>query len=180
MKVSVWAPAGSTKDDEIRMLELPWAGSQNFISSWKLVREIKNLLQQKKIIGLSFTWLSPVSTRAFIRFGWLIIPEIRFILTIHGSELLRFTRNPIEKWLFKKLLSRCLRIHVLSKFNERNLIGIFSSTKEVIRRDSGAPATGVRPQKQDPENQNKSKTIQIICVEEFIQEKDKIKYVRLK
>ena len=58
MKVSVWAPTGSTKDDEIEMLELPWAGSQNFISSWKLVRKSKNLLQQKKIIGLSFTWLS--------------------------------------------------------------------------------------------------------------------------
>jgi len=53
---------------------------------------------------------------------------------------------------------------VLSKFNERNLIGIFPSTKEVIRRIPGAPATGVSPQKQDPENQNKSKTIQIVCV----------------
>ena len=164
MKVSVWAPTGSTKDDEIEMLELPWAGSQNFISSWKLVRKIKKFITTKEDHRAVFHLAEPGSTRAFIRFGWLISPEIRFILTIHGSELLRFTRNPIEKWLFKKLLSRCSRIHVLSKFNERNLFGIFPSTKEVIRRIRGAPATGVRPQKQDPENQNKSKTIQIICV----------------
>ena len=149
---------------KLEMLELPWAGSQSFISSWKLVRKIKKFITTKEDHRAVFHLAEPGSTRAFIRFGWLISPEIRFILTIHGSELLRFTRNPIEKWLFKKLLSRCSRIHVLSKFNERNLIGIFPSTKEVIRRIPGAPATGVSPQKQDPENQNKSKTIQIVCV----------------
>ena len=136
-KVSVWAPTGSTKDDEIEMLELPWAGSQSFISSWKLVSKIKKFITTKEDHRAIFHLAEPGSTRAFIRFGWLISPEIRFILTIHGSELLRFTRNPIEKWLFKKLLSRCSRIHVLSKFNERNLIGIFPSTKEVIRRIPG-------------------------------------------
>ena len=164
MNVSVWAPKASTKDDEIEMLELPWAGSQSFLSSWKLVREIKNFIITKKDHRAVFHLAEPGCTRAFIRFGWLISPEIRFILTIHGSELFRFTRNPIEKWLFKKLLSRCSRIHVLSKFNERNLIGIFPFTKEVTRRIPGAPATATTPRKQHPENQNKSKTIQIVCV----------------
>ena len=51
MKVSVWAPNGSTKDDEIEMLELPWAGSQNFISSWKLVREIKKFITTSNRMG---------------------------------------------------------------------------------------------------------------------------------
>ena len=51
---------------------------------------------------------------------------------------------------------------MLSKFNERNLIGIFPSTRK-LSKDSRSQQRG-EPSKQDPENQNKSKTIQIVCV----------------
>lgn len=162
--VSVWVPSGSTIDSHIEMIELPWTGSQSFASSWKLVQETKKFILKKKVLNTVFHLAEPGSTRAFIRFGWMIHSNIKFILTIHGSELLRFTRNPFEKWLFKKLLSRCSRIHVLSKFNESQLIDLYPFTKAHIKRIPGAAATGVSPEKQNSENQTKSKTIQIVSV----------------
>ena len=164
IKVSVWAPSGSTRDDEIEMIELPWAGSQSFISSWKLVSKIKKFITTNEDHRAVFHLAEPGSTRAFIRFGWMSHSKIKFILTIHGSELLRFTRNPFEKWLFKKLLSRCSRIHVLSKFNESQLIGLYPFTKTYIKRIPGAPASGVITPKQKLENQTNSETIQIVSV----------------
>jgi phosphatidylinositol alpha-1,6-mannosyltransferase len=164
VKVSVWAPSGSTKDDQIEMIALPWTGSQSFISSWKLVRKIKKFITTKEDHRTVFHLAEPGSTRAFIRFGWIIRSNIKFILTIHGSELLRFTRNPFEKWLFKKLLGRCSRIHVLSRYNESQLIGLYPFTKTFVKRIPGAAATGVNPEKQNPEKQTNSESIQIVCV----------------
>lgn len=164
MKISVWAPSGSTLDSNIEMIELPWCGSQSFFSSWKLVQKTKKFITQKKNHKVIFHLAEPGSTRAFIRFGWLLRPKIKFILTIHGSELLRFTRNPIEKWLFKKLLSRCSRIHVLSKFNENQLIGMYPFTKTFTLRIPGAPASDVITRKQKIESQTNSETIQILSV----------------
>jgi len=164
MNVSVWAPSGSTSDDEIEMIELPWVGSQSFVSSWKLIQKTKNFILKNKEQSTVFHLAEPGSTRAFIRFGWMIRSNIKFILTIHGSELLRFTRNPFEKWLFKKLLSRCSRIHVLSKFNESQLIGLYPFAKTYIKRIPGAPASGVITPKQKLENQTNSETIQIVSV----------------
>jgi phosphatidylinositol alpha-1,6-mannosyltransferase len=146
------------------MIALPWTGSQSFISSWKLVRKIKKFITTKEDDRIVFHLAEPGSTRAFIRFGWIIHSNITFILTIHGSELLRFTRNPIEKWLFKKLLGLCSRIHVLSRYNESQLIGLYPFTKTFVKRMPGAAATGVYPEKQNPENQTNSELIQIVCV----------------
>ena len=164
IKVLVWAPLGSSIDSNIKMIELPWIGSQSFVSSWKLIQKTKKFITTKEDHRAVFHLAEPGSTRAFIRFGWLISPEIKFILTIHGSELLKFTRNPFEKWLFKKLLSRCSRIHVLSKFNESQLIGLYPFTKTYIKRTPGAPASGVITPKQKLENQTNSETIRIVSV----------------
>lgn len=164
MNVSVWAPSGSSIDSNIKMIELPWIGSQGFVSSWKLIQKTKKFILKNKEQSTVLHLAEPGSTRAFIRFGWMIRSNIKFILTIHGSELLRFTRNPFEKWLFKKLLSRCSRIHVLSKFNENELIGLYPFAKTYIKRISGAPASGVITRKQKLENQTNSETIQIVSV----------------
>ena len=164
IKVSVWAPSGSIKDDSFKLTDLPWKGSQSFFSSWRLVHKTKKSIIDEHTPNTVLHLAEPGSTRAFIRFGWLIRKKLRFIITIHGSELLRFTRNPVERWLFKKLLSRCSKIHVLSRFNEKKLVDLYPITKSIVKRIPGAPASGLTLSKPASETQNNLNNIQILCV----------------
>ena len=162
-KVMVWAPIGSENCDGIEIIELPWRGSQSWLSSWKLIKKIKSskqFKQKNEILHIA----EPGSSRAMIRFAWLIKMEIKLILTIHGSEIVRFTKNPIEKWFFKRLLSRCTRIHVLSQYNEKKLIELFPFTKKSIMRVPGAPASGVSPKEAIHRHGKGSEKIRIVCV----------------
>ena len=162
-KVTVWAPSGSVKDNRINLIELPFSCSQSYFSSWNLIRKFKKF-HFKNVNKLVLHLAEPGSTRAFLRFGFLIPKEKRFILTIHGSELLRFTRNPLERWLFKNLLLRCNRIHVLSRFNEKRLIALYPFTKQIVKRISGAPAGGVIAKDQRAIRKNDRSIIRIACV----------------
>ena len=164
IKVSVWAPSGSIKDDSFKLTDLPWKGSQSFFSSWRLVHKTKKSIIDEDTPNTTLHLAEPGSTRAFIRFGWLIRKKLRFIITIHGSELLRFTRNPVERWLFKKLLHRCSKIHVLSRFNEKKLVDLYPTTKSIVKRIPGAPASGLTLSKPESETKNDLNNIQILCV----------------
>ena len=46
--VKVWAPIGSDNCDGIEIIELPWRGSQSWLSSWKLLKKIKSSKQLKQ------------------------------------------------------------------------------------------------------------------------------------
>ena len=96
---------------------MPQKGSQDWNCSWSLVRFIKKNLKSARYLHIA----DPGSLRAMIRFGWVFHNLPPLIITIHGSELLRFTRFSLEKFLFRKLLKRSKKIHVLSKHNEDNL-----------------------------------------------------------
>ena len=99
-KVKVWAPIGSDNCDGIEIIELPWRGSQSWLSSWKLLKKIKSskqLKQENEILHIA----DPGSSRAMIRFAWLIKVEIKLILTIHGSEIVRFQKTPLRNGFSK-------------------------------------------------------------------------------
>ena len=101
--VKIWGPLGSQKSAFFELEELSWKGSQSVISSWQLVNRVRKFIIEHGN-GDVFHLAELGSSRAFLRFGWMIPKKIKFILTIHGSELLRFSKNPIEKWLFKNCL----------------------------------------------------------------------------
>ena len=66
--------------------------------------------------------------------------------------------------MFKKLLSRSSKIHVLSRFNEKKLLNLYPFTKGIVKRIPGAPASGLNLSKPESETQNNSNIIQILCV----------------
>ena len=108
VNIEVWAPKGAATNNRFSIKELPWKGSQGFTAGCFLITKfIKQKLAKREDIIIHLAELG--SMRAFIRFGWLLHFVPPLILTIHGSELLRFTRNPLEKWLFKKLLQRAIK-----------------------------------------------------------------------
>ena len=162
-KVKIWAPNGSEEKDAIEIQKLSWKGSHGLIASWKLVKKIQNSLNESSYKDV-FHLAELGSSRAFLRFGWRIKKKLRLFLTIHGSELIRFTGNPIEKWLFKKLILKCEVIHVLSQHNRRKLLEFCPTVENKIRLIPGAPGSHIistSPLLEDSANKNK---IQILCV----------------
>jgi phosphatidylinositol alpha-1,6-mannosyltransferase len=162
-KIKIWAPVGSVRNEYFDLKDLPWKGSQGILTSWKLVTEIKNFIPSNDTEDI-FHLAELGSSRAFLRFGWMIREKIKIILTIHGSEILRFTRNPIEKWLFRKLLQRSVKIHVLSKFNKQKLTEFCPSVEHSICLIPGAPSSSLRDNRSSFNQLNGKNKIQILCV----------------
>ena len=163
LNLEVWAPEYSKNPQVGTVNLLPHQGGQGFIVSFKLIREtIRRLKTESK--GLKIHIAEPGSLRAFIRFGWLISSKYQFLATIHGSELLRFTSNPFEKWMFKKFLKKCTKIHVLSKYNRTQLTKIFPEIKSRILCLPGAPARRVSTSPSKETERVGSEQISILCV----------------
>jgi phosphatidyl-myo-inositol dimannoside synthase len=53
----------------------------------------------------------------------------RLVITLHGSELVRYIRNPILRFWFRRLLSHTSRVHVLSIHNRELLLKHFPEVK---------------------------------------------------
>ena len=160
--IEAWVPDYATKPNDTHLYGLPIKGSQDWICSYRLFKEIKNNL--KKVNQAPLLHLAdPGSLRAFIRFGWglKILPNL--IITIHGTELIRFCKNPIEKLFFLRLLKNVKKIHVLSKFNRNQLIKLCPTIKDKILLFPGAPArklVGGLLKDREPAREN----IRILCV----------------
>jgi phosphatidylinositol alpha-1,6-mannosyltransferase len=139
--LEIWAPTNSITNHSTSICLMPQKGSQDWSCSLSLVRHIKKNLIPARYMHIA----DPGTLRAMIRFGWLFHNLPPLIITIHGSELLRFTRFPPEKFLFRKLLKRSEKIHVLSKHNEDNLKRLCPEISDRILRIPGAPARNVIP-----------------------------------
>ena len=160
--IEAWVPDYATKPNDTHLHGLPIKGSQDWICSFRLFKEIKNNLKRIKQAPLLHL-AEPGSLRAFIRFGWVLKKLPNLIITIHGTELIRFCRNPIEKLFFLRLLKNVKKIHVLSKFNRNQLIKLCPTIKDKILLFPGAPArnlVGGPVKDRKPAREN----IRILCV----------------
>jgi glycosyltransferase involved in cell wall biosynthesis len=160
ISIEAWVPKYVTKRDNLRNLALK--GTQDWICSYRMFKELfnkKNSFPRSTLLHVA----EPGSLRAIIRFGWLINNLPKIMITIHGTELIRFCANPIEKMFFRKILKRANRIHVLSKFNKIELLKICPEIKDQIFLFPGAPARSLIT-----DDQNKkivsTKKIKILCV----------------
>ncbi len=161
--LEVWAPRYSNTNEEFNIRMLPYTGSQDWSCSWSLFQYIKRNIPQAKYLHIA----DPGSLRAMIRFGWLLSNLPPLIITIHGSELLRFTRFAAEKFLFRRLLERAKKIHVLSRHNEERLKEFYPEVSGNIQRLPGAPARRVLPDDQTSKNKNSKLSrdkITLLCV----------------
>jgi phosphatidylinositol alpha-1,6-mannosyltransferase len=79
------------------------------------------------------------------------LPAKKLVLTLHGSEILRFAGRPHRHWLFQKLLNRAERVGVVSEFNRELLHKHFRVAEEKIVVVSGALRSdfpNIMPQRQ--------------------------------
>ena len=118
LSIEAWVPEYATEQKLPNVKTLPIKGTQNWSCSFKSIRQtVKRLKDRTGHITLHLA--EPGSLRAFIRFGWMFRKPPGLIITIHGTELLRFCINPLEKFLFRRLLQKARKIHVLSTFNKK-------------------------------------------------------------
>ena len=117
--VRVLGPTRIKGAENTKIIKIPIKGSQDWTCSWKAWRFLKNQSFANEALHIA----EPGALRAMIRFGWLLpMPKI-LIITLHGSEIPKFSRSPIEAIFFRKLLRRAHKIHVLSENQTRNHFG---------------------------------------------------------
>ena len=159
--LEVWPPLGSASSIGVRSSPLPFEGSQGLWSSFRLMWETRRRI--KNLSNPFFLHLAePGALRAFLRFRSLLKPLPPYLVTIHGSELIRFTKNKWERLLFRKTLSEAKLIHVLSSFNQKSLLQFCPESSDLIKQVPGAPARNVLPQR-DPVKKS-GQILKILCV----------------
>ena len=100
-----------------------------------------------------------------IRFGWLLQKPAKLIITVHGSEIPKFSRNSIERLFFKNLLKKADKIHVLSKYNEDKLVQFCRDIKNRVQLIPGAPARDILPKSNPLGTRDYSKKdLVLLCV----------------
>ncbi len=161
LNIEAWIPSYGKKQNHIKIL--PLKGSQDWVCSFKLYKELHKfvtLLTSNSVLHFA----EPGSLRAIVRFGWLIKNLPNFIITIHGTELVRFSKNPIEKILFLRVLQKAKKIHVLSKFNKDKVLKLCPNICNKILLFPGAAGRNlVNKNKQKKQNKN-SNRLQVLCV----------------
>jgi len=116
---------------------IPMRGTLGWGCRYALSRDIAATRAQ---LADSIVWLpepGALLTAMYLNFvGHL--PARRLVLTLHGSEILRFARRPHRRLLFQRLLDRAERIGVVSEFNRTLLLKHFHAAPEKIILVSGA------------------------------------------
>ena len=159
--LEVWSPFESSRSDELKDYPLPFKGSQSLCSSFRIMLEARKRISQIHSPFLLHV-AEPGALRAFLRFRWFLKPLPPYLITIHGSELLRFTGNRFECRLFRKTLAESKSIHVLSSFNRRSLLQFCPAAKDLIKMIPGAPARKVLPTM--IQGEKSEETVNILCV----------------
>ncbi|MBT3636944.1 MAG: glycosyltransferase family 4 protein [Opitutae bacterium] len=160
--MEVWVPEYARKLTSEKFRVLPVKGTQGWVCSMKSIRAIaKKLKTDSDRVTLHLA--EPGSLRAFVRFGWLLRKMPDSIVTIHGTELLRFCSNPLEKFLFRRLLKKSRRIHVLSNYNKTALLNLVPEVENRVLLFPGAPARRLMGKGKN-KSLGKDEKLKILCV----------------
>lgn len=145
-EVKVLAPAYAQTESAGSREVLPvpsLAGSQSWRCSLAMVRATRR--NRELVAGALLHLAEPGALRAFLRFGLGPLKPARLLVTLHGSELLRFTHFPLERFLFRRLLRKADAIHLLSRHNREALLARFPELEPKVVLCPGAPARNVLP-----------------------------------
>ena len=141
-EVETWAPAYA-KDQNEAIRALPLRGTQDWRCSFRMVREAR--LHAGQIKDQILHLAEPGALRAFVRLGLGSLNPDRLLVTLHGSEIPKFSHFPLERFLFRRLLRKADLIHVLSHHNRNALLSIFPELEKRILLIPGAPSRSVLP-----------------------------------
>jgi phosphatidyl-myo-inositol dimannoside synthase len=138
--VEVWAqsaPPNAEKNWPFRMRRLPVKGTHNFACQLGLAVQ---LIQQRRRLRYATVYLpepGPMLAMMLLQFHKAFRPH-RLVLTFHGSEILKFHRNPIIRGLTRKLIRNAYRVSTLTNYTHQLLCSRFPEAIEKTFRTPGA------------------------------------------
>jgi phosphatidylinositol alpha-1,6-mannosyltransferase len=141
IRIQVIGPPNAQKTKEANYLEMPVKGSQDWTCSWKACSLLKKLDLRTHTLHLA----EPGALRAWIRFGSRVSKPMRLLITLHGSEIPKFSNSFLERKKFIQILKQADKIHLLSTHNRKALIKLCPQLEEKILLQPGAPASDVVP-----------------------------------
>ena len=139
--LEVWAQSKKSGAPEkqwpFRLRRLRLRGTHDlwcqFQLGWELIRSRRKL--RHAIVYLPEP--GPMLTMMLLQFFHTFRPN-RLVLTFHGSEILKFARRPLRRWLARQLVRRATRVSTLSTYTQQLLLSHFPEAAEKIYLTPGA------------------------------------------
>ena len=139
--IEVWAqsaPATIERPDwPFRLRRLPLKGTHDVWCQAQLARELIRHRRELRHATVYLPEPGPMMTMMLLQFFHAFRPR-RLVLTFHGSEILKFTRNPLRRWLTGQLIRRAHRISTLTHYTQELLVAHFPAAAEKIFLTPGA------------------------------------------
>jgi phosphatidylinositol alpha-1,6-mannosyltransferase len=139
--IEVWAqsasPAAERADWPFRLRRLPLKGSHDL---WCQVQLARELIRHRRDLRHATVYLpepGPMLTMMLLQFFHAFRPR-RLVLTFHGSEILKFSRSPLRRWLAGQLIRRATRVSTLTNYTQELLLAHFPAAAEKIFLTPGA------------------------------------------
>jgi phosphatidyl-myo-inositol dimannoside synthase len=140
-QVEVWAQSAPRAVDKVdwpfRLRRLPLKGTHDLTCQIQLARE---LIRHRRDLRRATVYLpepGPMMTMMLLQFFHAFRPG-RLVLTFHGSEILKFARSPVRRWLAGQLIRRATRVSTLSNYTQELLLNHFPEAADKIYLTPGA------------------------------------------
>jgi glycosyltransferase involved in cell wall biosynthesis len=141
--VEVWAqsaPPHREKKWPFRMRRLPLKGSHDLTCQIQLARELVANRRQLRNATVYIPEPGPMLTMMMLQFFTAFRPK-RLVLTFHGSEILRFAKSPLRRWLAGRLIRHASRVSTLTTYTQELLLERFPHAADKIFLTPGALRT---------------------------------------
>ncbi|MFI5355835.1 MAG: glycosyltransferase family 4 protein [Opitutales bacterium] len=119
LDIEVWAPAAPTNTPEktwpFRVRRLPLKGTHDIACQMRLARELIRCRRDLRYATVHFSEPGPMFTLMWLQWIRGFRPH-RLLLTFHGSEVLKFHRNPLVRPLARRLIRHADRINTLTHY----------------------------------------------------------------
>jgi len=141
--VEVWAqsaPPQAEKKWPFRLRRLPLKGTHDL---WCQLRLAYQLIRTRRQLRHAIVYLpepGPMMTMMLLQFFHAFRPR-RLVLTFHGSEILKFTRSPLRRWLDSRLIRHAARVSTLTNYTQELLLASFPEAADKIFLTPGALRT---------------------------------------
>ncbi len=139
--IEVWAqsasPAVERTDWPFRLRRLPLKGTHDI---WCQVQLARELIRHRRDLRHATVYLpepGPMMTMMLLQFFHAFRPR-RLVLTFHGSEILKFTRSPVRRWLAGQLIKHATRVSTLTNYTQELLLSHFPGAADKIFLTPGA------------------------------------------
>lgn len=140
-QVEVWAqsapPSAEKADWPFRIRRLPLKGTHDL---WCQVRLACALIRHRRALRYATVYLpepGPMLTMMLLQFFKAFRPK-NFVLTFHGSEILKFAESPVRRWLAGRLIGHATRVSTLTNYTQELLLEHFPDAVDKITLTPGA------------------------------------------